>query len=117
MGRQRGFPVYASLFGRRSALPILAAALGFFLMAAPARAEIGTYILVDARNGAVVDQKNATRKWYPASLTKMMTAYVTFKAIREGRVALDSAVVQSKNSLCRATAGGGQGLQGHHLLG
>jgi D-alanyl-D-alanine carboxypeptidase len=90
--------VYASLFGRRSALPILAAALGFFLMAAPARAEIGTYILVDARNGAVVDQKNATRKWYPASLTKMMTAYVTFKAIREGRVALDSAVVQSKNS-------------------
>lgn len=69
---------------------------GFALQ--PAKAEIGAYILVDAKTGAVIDQKNATRKWYPASLTKMMTAYVTFKAIREGRVALDSAVVQSKNS-------------------
>ncbi len=64
-----------------------------------AQAEIGTYVLVDAKSGAVLDQKNATRKWYPASLTKLMTAYVTFKAIREGRLTLNSAVVQSKNSI------------------
>ncbi|MCK7614456.1 D-alanyl-D-alanine carboxypeptidase family protein [Roseibium sediminicola] len=65
----------------------------------PARADIGAYILIDANSGAVIEQENATRKWYPASLTKMMTAYVTFKAIREGRATLNSAVVQSKNSL------------------
>ncbi|GAA0784955.1 hypothetical protein GCM10009077_37000 [Roseibium denhamense] len=76
-------------------------AIAFLLLAwsaSSSTAEIGTYVLVDARNGAVVDEKNATRKWYPASLTKMMTAYVTFKAIREGRLSLSSGVVQSKNS-------------------
>nr|WP_244327991.1 D-alanyl-D-alanine carboxypeptidase family protein [Roseibium sp. RKSG952] len=64
-----------------------------------ARAEIGTHILIDARSGEVLSQKDPTRLWYPASLTKIMTAYVTFKAIREGRASLDSVVVQSKNSL------------------
>jgi len=64
-----------------------------------ARADIGAFILVDAKTGKVLEEKNATRKWYPASLTKMMTAYVTFKAIREGRATLNYAVVQSKNSL------------------
>jgi len=64
----------------------------------PAQADIGAYVLVDARTGAVLEQKNATRKWYPASLTKMMTAYVTFKALHEGRISLNSAVIQSKNS-------------------
>ncbi|MBN9673211.1 D-alanyl-D-alanine carboxypeptidase [Labrenzia aggregata] len=63
-----------------------------------ARADIGAFILVDAGSGAVLEEKNATKTWYPASLTKLMTAYVTFKAIREGRATLNSAVVQSKNS-------------------
>ncbi len=67
--------------------------------ATPLRAEIGTYILIDARTGAVLDEQDATRKWYPASLTKMMTAYVTFKAIREGKASLNSIVVQSANSI------------------
>ncbi|MEM8704388.1 MAG: serine hydrolase, partial [Pseudomonadota bacterium] len=69
------------------------------LNAGVARADIGAFILIDAKTGKVLEEKNATRKWYPASLTKMMTAYVTFKAIREGRATLNSAVVQSKNSL------------------
>ncbi|WP_208995224.1 D-alanyl-D-alanine carboxypeptidase family protein [Roseibium hamelinense] len=70
-----------------------------FVMIQPAKADIGTYILIDARTGDVLDQKDPTRLWYPASLTKIMTAYVTYKAIREGRATLDSVVVQSKNSL------------------
>lgn len=45
-----------------------------------------------------MSEKNATRLWYPASLTKMMTAYVTFKAVHEGRANLNSIVVQSPNS-------------------
>ena len=64
----------------------------------PAMAEIGAYIIVDAKTGAVLDSKNANQNWYPASLTKMMTAYLTFKAIREGRLTMNSAVVQSQNS-------------------
>lgn len=95
----RGIPVIASLAGRLTSAVVMFAVLFFCLVPDEARADIGAFILVDAKSGAVIDQKNATRKWYPASLTKMMTAYVTFKAIREGRATLNSAVVQSKNSI------------------
>ncbi|NVK33388.1 MAG: D-alanyl-D-alanine carboxypeptidase [Rhodobacteraceae bacterium] len=64
-----------------------------------ARAEIGAYVAIDARTGDVLAQRDATKKWYPASLTKMMTAYLTFKAIRDGRVTLETPVVQSANSI------------------
>ncbi len=77
---------------------VMALCLTSFLPS-PLRAEIGAHILIDAKNGSVLSERNSTRKWYPASLTKMMTAYVTFKAIREGKASLTSAVVQSKNSL------------------
>jgi len=64
-----------------------------------AEAAIGSWVVVDAKTGRVLDEKDANRKWYPASLTKIMTAYVTYKAIREGKATLNSVVVQSKNSL------------------
>ncbi|WP_208999123.1 D-alanyl-D-alanine carboxypeptidase family protein [Roseibium sediminis] len=82
----------------RFGLPLIIA-LFLFLLPISARADIGAYILIDADSGAVLDQSDATRQWYPASLTKIMTAYVTFKAIRQERISLSSAVVQSKNSL------------------
>lgn len=95
----RGIPVFASQTGRLTSVFLTVCILALSLFAGKARADIGAYILVDANSGAVIEQDNATRKWYPASLTKMMTAYVTLKAIREGRATLNSAVVQSKNSL------------------
>ena len=47
-------------------------------------------LLVEAESGKVLQAENATNPWYPASLTKMMTAYVTLKAIKEGRITLDT---------------------------
>ena len=47
-------------------------------------------LLVEADSGKVLQAENATNPWYPASLTKMMTAYVTLKAIKEGRITLDT---------------------------
>ncbi|MES0812534.1 D-alanyl-D-alanine carboxypeptidase family protein [Roseibium sp. SCPC15] len=91
--------MYSSPIGRLACVCLFVLAFLLSLPAGSARADIGAYIIIDAKSGAVLDQKNATRKWYPASLTKMMTAYVTFKAIREGRLTLNSAVVQSKNSI------------------
>lgn len=91
--------MFASQTGRLTSMIFAVCAFGLFASATPARADIGAYVLINAKTGAIIDQKNATRKWYPASLTKMMTAYVTFKAIREGRATLNSTVVQSKNSL------------------
>lgn len=51
--------------------------------AAPAA---GAYLLFDARTGEVMAKKNADQAWYPASLTKLMTTWVTLQAIRAGRI-------------------------------
>ncbi|MAA99552.1 MAG: D-alanyl-D-alanine carboxypeptidase [Stappia sp.] len=65
---------------------------------APARAGIGAWIVVDMETGAVLDQQAARRQWYPASITKLMTAYLTFKAMREGRADKTSVVTVSANA-------------------
>lgn len=55
-------------------------------------------ILVDAYTGRVIEHKDAFQKWYPASLTKLMTAYVTFDALKAGELTLNSEVVMSQHS-------------------
>src|SRR5215218_2058379 len=52
-------------------------------------------LVVEADTGKVLQAENATYPWYPASVTKMMTAYVTLKAVKEGRLALDSVLTVS----------------------
>lgn len=49
-------------------------------------------IVVDAKTGNVLYSENADRLQYPASLTKMMTLYLTFEALEQGRIRLDTAV-------------------------
>ncbi|KQV81824.1 D-alanyl-D-alanine carboxypeptidase [Rhizobium sp. Root1220] len=49
-------------------------------------------IVVDAETGDVLYSENADRLQYPASLTKMMTLYLTFEALEKGRIHLDTAV-------------------------
>jgi D-alanyl-D-alanine carboxypeptidase len=49
----------------------------------------------------VLQAENATLPWYPASLTKLMTAYVTLKAVKEGRITMDTPFVVSANSLAQ----------------
>lgn len=55
-------------------------------------------MVVDVRTGRVISHTEAFRKWYPASLTKLMTAYLTFRAIKSGRLSLDSVVTMSKRA-------------------
>ncbi|MEQ8357034.1 MAG: D-alanyl-D-alanine carboxypeptidase family protein [Kiloniellaceae bacterium] len=55
--------------------------------AQPARPQ-PAYLVVDAESGTVLAQQNATRHWYPASVTKVMTAYMAFQALAEGRLTL-----------------------------
>ncbi|MEM7069599.1 MAG: D-alanyl-D-alanine carboxypeptidase family protein [Pseudomonadota bacterium] len=50
------------------------------------------YITVDVRSGEVLSQYRPDHRWYPASLTKLMTAYVTFRAIQAGEIADGSPV-------------------------
>jgi D-alanyl-D-alanine carboxypeptidase len=56
------------------------------------------HILVDVRTGKVIEHEDAFQKWYPASLTKLMTAYVTFTQIKAGRLSLETPIVMSKRS-------------------
>ncbi len=72
--------------------------LGLLCAMGSAKADIGAWLLLDAETGQVLDEKDSFREWYPASLTKMMTAYVVFSAIRAGNADPDSVVVMSKSA-------------------
>ncbi len=62
-------------------------------MAAPYAA-----MVMDARSGEVIHSRNADTRLHPASLTKMMTLYVAFDAIRRGEISLDTMVTISRNA-------------------
>ena len=62
----------------------------------PARAN--PLLVFDSASGAVIQAQDAGAPWYPASLTKLMTAYLTFHAIRDGKLALDTKITVSANA-------------------
>src|SRR5882672_12404549 len=71
---------------------VVAAAFAIF---APRVAHAEALLVVEADTGKVLQADNATYPWYPASVTKIMTAYVTLKAVKEGRLSLDSVLTVS----------------------
>ncbi len=65
----------------------------------PALAETGPALLaVDAGSGRILAAELADTPWRPASLTKMMTAYLAFAAIESGRLSLDDEIVVSAHA-------------------
>jgi len=66
------------------------------VMAAPAWANPS--ILFDLNSGKVLEHQDAFKRWHPASLTKLMTAYVTFRAIDAGELTLQSPIKVTKKS-------------------
>ena len=79
-------------FRLTSLLMLVAAAL---LAAAPRMAQAEALLLIEADTGKVLQAENATYPWYPASVTKIMTAYVALKAVKEGRMTLDTLLTVS----------------------
>nr|WP_249779518.1 D-alanyl-D-alanine carboxypeptidase family protein [Bradyrhizobium sediminis] len=71
---------------------VLGAALA---IVAPRVVHAEALLVVEADTGKVLQAENATYPWYPASVTKMMTAYVTLKAVKEGRLSLESTLTVS----------------------
>lgn len=59
-----------------------------FLFPALGHAGISS-IVVEAGNGEVLQEEGADERRYPASLTKMMTLYMVFKALDSGKLSLD----------------------------
>lgn len=56
------------------------------------------YLLVDHITGEVLAESNADRRLAPASLTKLMTAYVVFHALGDGRLTRGEHVVVSEKA-------------------
>lgn len=78
---------------------LAAGLLALFLAAGLVRpATAGPYLVYDAASGEVLAENQAFHPWYPASLTKLMTAYVTFRAMAAGEIGPDSPVVMTANA-------------------
>lgn len=79
--------------------------LAFFLLAtlivlAPAPAAAAPYadFVMDANSGRILHADSSDMPRYPASLTKMMTLYVTFEMLRNGRLKLDTVLTASERA-------------------
>jgi D-alanyl-D-alanine carboxypeptidase len=71
------------------------------LASSTTRASAEAALLVDAATGAVLYAENAAHPWYPASVTKIMTAYVILKAVKDGRISLDKPLTVSANAVAQ----------------
>lgn len=56
------------------------------------------FISVDAETGRILEHNQAFERWYPASLTKLMTAYVIFRAINTKEISSQQHIIISKNA-------------------
>lgn len=56
------------------------------------------YVLADITSGQLIASDQADERVEPASLTKLMTAYLVFQALRDGKIKLDQAVPVSEKA-------------------
>ncbi len=66
----------------------------------PSGPEIGArgYVLLDHNSGRVLAAKNENKRLDPASITKLMTAYVVFRTLKSGQISLDDSVLISEKA-------------------
>jgi len=76
------------------AMPVLAAPL----VPDPPLINADAYILVDHATGTVITEKQADQRLPPASLTKLMTAYILAEEVAQGRLNLEDSVTVSRNA-------------------
>jgi D-alanyl-D-alanine carboxypeptidase len=69
--------------------------LAALVILAPRVVHAEALLVIEADTGKVLQAENATYPWYPASVTKLMTAYVTLKAVKDGRISLDTLLTVS----------------------
>jgi len=64
----------------------------------PPKLAAKSFLLIDFNSGRILAEKKINKKIEPASITKIMTAYVVYKEIEAGRLSLDEEVVISKKA-------------------
>jgi D-alanyl-D-alanine carboxypeptidase len=77
----------------RHSLSPLAVVMALAMFSPRAHAE--ARLVIEADSGKVIEAENATVPWYPASVTKLMTAYVTLSAVKSGKITLDTLLTVS----------------------
>ncbi|MCD0422438.1 D-alanyl-D-alanine carboxypeptidase [Rubrivivax sp. JA1024] len=91
---------------------LLSLALAFFVAGAHAQAPVPPevaarqYILIDVSANQVLAERDADTPADPASLTKLMSAYLVFNAVRDGKLALDQRVPVSTRAWDERKYGG-----------
>jgi D-alanyl-D-alanine carboxypeptidase len=78
--------------------PLIGLAVLALTLTAPARAHAEAKLLIEADTGKVLHAENATYPWYPASVTKLMTAYTTLRAIKEGKLTRNTLLTVTRNA-------------------
>lgn len=71
--------------------------VGLSSLVAPT-AHAGPALLFDLAESKVLYAEDIDHQWHPASLTKMMTAYLTFEALKQGRIKLDQQITCSEKA-------------------
>jgi D-alanyl-D-alanine carboxypeptidase len=62
------------------------------------QAQAAPSLVMDVDTGRVLFSEEATDPWFPASVTKLMTAYVALKEAKEGRITLDTPLIVTKRA-------------------
>ena len=93
--------IHRTNFSRMKLIAYLLAAvvtLPGLALAAPALPEIAakSYFLADVQSGQTLATLNADNRIEPASLTKLMTAYLTFQALKSGKIKPDQMLTVSQ---------------------
>ena len=78
--------------------PFIIIILLAFIFGSEVSAKTYAYIVADARDSKIINSHNSRQIVHPASLTKMMTLYLAFDAIRYGQLKLDQKAIISKNA-------------------
>ena len=69
-----------------------------FPVPSPPQVGASSYIILDASSGKVIIESNSTERVEPASITKLMTAYVVFNELRSGQISLEDEVLISEKA-------------------
>src|ERR1700684_2022370 len=76
-----------------------AAAASSMSIPTPPQLDARAYILVDYRTDKILAAKDAVARVEPASLTKLMTAYIVFRELAAGKLKLEEQVTVSEHAL------------------
>ncbi len=86
----------------RHLITTIAALVVPLILALPAGAfetRAASAFVIDQTTGTVLLNKNADQMLPPASMSKLMTLYITFEALRDGRLVLDEKLPVSKHAM------------------